>query len=79
MSGFEITLLVIIGLFAITGFRFGFVYTLGSVVGTIFGVYLAFRYYEPMAGFITGLTGWGGNMPRVLMFILAFVVINRLV
>lgn len=79
MSAFDISLLVIIALFAITGFRLGFIHTLGSVIGTILGVYLASRYYEPMAAFIVAHTGWGGNVPRVVMFILAFIVINRLV
>lgn len=79
MSVFDISLIVIIIGFAITGFRLGFIHTLGSVIGTILGVYLASRYYEPMATFIVNHTGWGGNVPRVIMFILAFVLINRFV
>lgn len=79
MSGFDIGLVVLIGIFAITGFRLGAVHALGAVVGTVLGVYLGSRYYEPMAAFIGGLTGWEGNLPNVVMFIIAFIVINRLV
>lgn len=79
MTGFDIALIILIGIFAITGFRLGAVHALGAVVGTVLGVYLASRYYEPMAAFIGGLTGWEGNVPNVAMFIIAFIVINRLV
>lgn len=79
MSWFDISLIGIIGLFALTGFRLGAIHTLGSVIGTILGVYLASRYYEPMAAFIVAHTGWGGNLPNVIMFVIAFIVINRLV
>lgn len=79
MSFFDIILLIIIGGFAMFGFWFGLVHTLGSLLGTVFGVYLASRYYEPMAEWLIGITGWGGNVSRVVMFIIAFIIINRLV
>ncbi len=79
MSLFDITLLVTIGGFALFGLWFGFVHTLGSLLGTILGAYLASRYYEPLAGWLTQVTGWSDNGARVLMFIVAFIVINRLV
>lgn len=79
MSWFDISLIGLIALFALGGFRLGAIHTLGSVIGTILGVYLASRYYEPMAAFIVAYTGWGGNLPNVIMFVVAFIVINRLV
>lgn len=79
MSWFDISLLGLIAVFALAGFRLGAIHTLGSVIGTILGVYLASRYYEPMAAFIIAHTGWGGNLPNVIMFVIAFIVINRLV
>lgn len=75
----DIILLSIIGGFALFGLWFGFIQTVGSLVGTVFGAYLASRYYEPMADWIIHVTGWGENTSRVLMFIIAFLVINRLV
>jgi len=79
MSLFDILLLVTMGGFALFGLWFGLVHTLGSLLGTILGAYLASRYYEPMAGWLVQVTGWSENGSRVLMFIIAFVLINRLV
>ncbi len=79
MGLFDVILFIIIGGFAIFGFWFGLIHTLGSLLGTVLGAYLASRYYEPMAGWLMSITGWEGNMPKVLMFIIAFVIINRLV
>ncbi len=79
MEFIDIVLLIIIGGFAMFGFWFGFVHTLGSFLGTILGAYLGTRYYEPMADWLIATTGWGENLSRVMMFVIAFIVINRLV
>ena len=79
MGLFDIILLIIIGGFAMFGFWFGLIHTLGSLLGTILGAYLASRYYEPMAGWLISVTGWGDNVSKVVMFIIAFIIINRLV
>ena len=79
MEFFDIILFIIIAGFAMFGFWFGLIHTLGSLLGTVMGAYLASRYYEPMAGWLTGITGWEGNFPKVLMFVIAFILINRLV
>lgn len=79
MSLFDIILLCIIGSFALFGLWFGFVHTLGSLLGSILGAYLASRYYEPLAGWLSHVTGWSENGARVLMFIVAFLIIARLV
>lgn len=79
MSIFDFSLLVIIAGFGLFGLWFGLIHTLGSMVGTVLGVYLAVRYFEPVAALIVKYTGWGGNLPKVLMFAIAFIVINRLV
>lgn len=79
MSFFDLVLLIIIGGFALFGLWFGLVHTLGSLLGTILGVFLATRYYAPMAEWLVNITGWGGNFPKVITFIIAFIIINRLV
>ena len=76
---FDIILLILIGGFAMFGFWFGIIHTAGSLVGTVLGAYLASRYYEPMGQWLYGITGWEGNAPKVVMFIIAFIVINRLI
>ncbi len=79
MSWFDIILLIIIGGFGLFGFWFGFIHTLGSLLGTVFGVYLASRFYEPFAEWLIRVTGWGENISKVIVFIIAFLIINRLV
>ena len=58
---------------------FGLVHTLGSLIGTIFGVYLASRYYESVASWIIGFTHWDQNYVKVIIFVLTFILITRLV
>lgn len=79
ISIFDLVLLIIIAGFGLFGLWFGLIHTLGSLVGTVAGVYLASRYYEFVADWLIRLTGWGENFSRVIMFIIAFVIINRLV
>ncbi len=79
MSAFDIILLIIIGGFGVAGFIFGFIHTFGSLLGTIFGVYIASRYYGIVADWLINMLGWGGNGIRFIMFVVAFLIINRLV
>ncbi len=79
MSFVDVILIVIIGGFAIAGYRAGFIHTLGSLVGTVLGVYFASRYYETFAALIMKWTGWEDNFSRILTFIVAFFIINRLI
>jgi membrane protein required for colicin V production len=79
MSLFDIVLLIIIGSFALFGLWFGLVHTLGSLIGTAFGVYLASRFYEPVANWVINFTGVGQNYIKVTVFIISFLVITRLV
>jgi len=79
MSLFDIILLCIIGGFGLFGLWFGLIHTLGSLVGTALGVYLASHYYEAVADWLIRITGWGQNFSRVLIFALTFILVNRLV
>jgi len=79
MSYFDVALLCIVGGFGLFGLWFGLIHTLGSLLGTFVGLFLASRYYELLASWLASLTGWSGNFSKVLMFIFAFVIITRLV
>lgn len=79
MSIFDIVLLVIITGFALFGLWFGLVHTLGSLIGTAFGVYIASRYYGAAASWIIGFTHWDQNYIKVIVFIVSFTLIARLV
>ncbi|OGH64609.1 MAG: hypothetical protein A3J66_00740 [Candidatus Magasanikbacteria bacterium RIFCSPHIGHO2_02_FULL_47_14] len=79
MSFVDVVLLIIVGGFGLFGLWFGFIHTLGSLLGTVFGVYVATRYYEPVAQWLVQHTGWGQNLSRVLVFAISFIILNRLV
>jgi uncharacterized membrane protein required for colicin V production len=79
MHFIDLVFVLIIGGFGLFGLWFGLVHTLGSLLGTLLGAYLASRYYEPLANWLVTLTGWGDNVARVVMFVISFIVINRLV
>ena len=79
MSWLDIVLIIIIASFGLFGLWFGLIHTLGSLVGTILGVFLATRYYEIVANWLMNITGWQANFSKVLIFIIVFFLINRLV
>ncbi len=79
MSIFDIALLIIISAFALFGFWFGLVHTVGSLIGTVVGVYLASRFYGVVANWIINFTGWNQNYITVIVFIVSFLLITRLV
>lgn len=79
MSLFDIILLIILLGFALFGLWFGLVHTIGSLIGTAFGVYLASRYYEPLSGWVINFTGWNQNYIKVIVFVLTFILIARFV
>lgn len=79
MSFFNLILIIIIAGFGLFGLWFGLIHTLGSLAGTVLGVFLASRWYIPLAGWLSKITGWTDNFTNVLMFIIAFIIINRLV
>lgn len=79
MGLFDIVLLIIIAGFAMFGFWFGLIHTLGSLLGTVVGAYTASRWFDDMVAWVHGITGWEGNWVNVMMFSTAFIVINRLI
>ncbi|MCR4314404.1 MAG: CvpA family protein, partial [Candidatus Uhrbacteria bacterium] len=78
MGFIDIVLIVIVGAFVFFGFFFGLVHTLGSLVGTIIGIFFASRLVDPTFetfGFLFG----GGTFARILIFVIIFFLITRLV
>ena len=78
MGLIDIVLLFIVGAFVMFGFFFGLVHTLGSLIGSIVGMFLSTRLVDPAFehfGFIFG----GGHFGRIIMFIIVFFLISRLV
>lgn len=74
----SIILLIVVGLFAFAGFWFGFMHTVGALIGTIAGSFLASRFHEVTAAFLQGRFELADNTAQVMGFILVFVVVSRL-
>lgn len=77
MTFIDILLLVIIGAFVLFGLFFGLLHTLGSLIGTFIGLFVATHFIDPAFetfGFLLG----GGEMAKVISFIILFIVTSRL-
>lgn len=79
MSLFDFVLIAILTGFTLFGYWFGLLSSLGSLVGTVFGVYLASRWYVAPSIWLAGVTGWSTNFTNVVSFIILFLIINRLI
>lgn len=79
MSLFDVILVCILVGFTIFGLWFGIVSTLGSLAGTVFGVYLASRWYVLPASWLANTTHWSANFCNVVTFVILYLIINRLV
>ncbi|MBI2099445.1 CvpA family protein [Candidatus Uhrbacteria bacterium] len=79
MSFVDIILLIILGGFVLFGFWFGIIHTLGALVGTVAGAYVAGHYFASIAEFFSGR--FGGSLPvwKIIVFIIVFTIVNRLV
>ena len=62
-----------------SGLWFGLIHSLGALVGTIAGAFLAARWYEPVASWFSFLFGDHDNLARIVCFFILFIIIDRLV
>lgn len=79
MTHLDIILLIILGGFTMFGLWFGFLHTMGSLLGTVVGAFVASHFYTPIASWVFGLTGGSENLVKVIVFLLVFIIVNRLV
>lgn len=78
MSYADIVLIVIVGGFTLFGLFFGFFRSLGTLVGTIIAAIFTGRVIDILShtfGFLFG----GGDIGRVIIYIIVFLIISRLV
>src|SRR3989338_3665912 len=79
MNLFDVILLIALGGFVLYGFWFGIIHSLGVLVGTIVGAFLAGQYYDEVARWIQGLVGGSLGVWNVVIFLLIFALGNRFV
>lgn len=79
MAIIDVVFLLILFGFVLFGFWFGLIHTLGSLLGTVFGVFLASRWYDGAAVWAQGKFAGDLNVWKVIVFIVLFILINRLI
>lgn len=79
MTHLDIILLIILGGFTLFGLWFGFLHAIGSLIGTVVGAFVASHYYEPISNWTLSVTGGNPNIVKFIVFIIIFIIANRLV
>jgi len=78
MTLFDIILLVILGGFVLFGLWFGLIHTLGALLGTLVGAWIAGHYYLSFADWLGKIFGYS-NTVKMISFIVIFIIANRLI
>ncbi len=79
MSYFDVVIVCILFGFTLFGLWAGLIQSVGSIVGTIAGAYIAGHYFQPIAAWVITRSDWSENIARIVVFFLLFVVITRVV
>ncbi|MBI5621759.1 CvpA family protein [Candidatus Falkowbacteria bacterium] len=78
MPLFDLILVIILGGFVMFGFWFGFIHTLGSLLGIVAGAFVAGHYYQGLASWGSFIWG-GGDLGYVIAFMIILIFVNRIV
>lgn len=75
----DVVLILALFGFVFFGFWVGLIHALGGLIGSIVGAVVASRLFEPLAVQWAGLFGGNENLARIVIFIILFVIVNRLI
>ncbi len=78
MMWLDVVLLIIISGFALLGFVFGLIHTLGALIGIIAGAYIANNTYEMMTPFFANIIT-NTTAAQIVAYIIIFTITNRLI
>jgi uncharacterized membrane protein required for colicin V production len=78
-SFFDLNIIAVLAVFVAIGLVCGFIHTLGAVVGTVLGTWLAGLLYGPFGRWLGEALPINKNLAYVIAFILIFTLISRLV
>ena len=76
MAIIDIILLVIVISFIISGFSFGLIRSIGSLIGLIAGIYLATNWYIKVAESLQSIFFGNVNLAKILCFLLVVVIVD---
>lgn len=75
----DLVLLLVLAGFAFTGFWFGLIHMVGSLVGLVAASIVAGKYFDVVSLKLSFLFGGNDNLGRIIIFILIFLIVTRLV
>ena len=75
----DVILIAAVLIFAVVGFVLGLIHAVGSLAGLVLGVWLAGRYFMPLADWLTPIILGHSGVAKVIAFVLLFIIVNRLV
>jgi membrane protein required for colicin V production len=78
LSIFDIVLIIILAGFGFYGFFFGFIKTVGSLIGIIAGVFVASRFYQLVFIKIQNWFFGQNTTGKIITFVVLFSLANRL-
>lgn len=75
----DVILIAILVCFIAAGFIYGLIKSVGSLVGLAAGIWIASRYFMPLADWLTPILRGNGPLAKILAFIIVYIIINRLI
>lgn len=78
MAYVDLGILIVICLFVGMGFFFGFLHSIGSIIGTIASFILANRFIDPIFQYVGPIFG-NSTISRIIIYILTYVIFTRLI
>lgn len=79
MTSIDAVILIALGGFVLSGLWFGLIHMVGSLVGFVFGAFVAAHGYDFAARIAAPWVGNNLNLARILAFFALFVIVNRLI
>ena len=79
MPIFDIILIIILAGFVFYGLFFGLIRTLGSIIGVVLGLWLAFMFYSPVFNWAKYLFFGHDLAGKIIVFLILFTIVNRLI
>lgn len=77
MNFIDIVLILLVSGFVFFGLFFGFVRTLGSLIGTILGFFVTGWLIGPISALLGGIGG--SSVGKVVLFVFIFFIVTRLI
>jgi uncharacterized membrane protein required for colicin V production len=80
MTGIDIAILIVLLAFVLSGWKFGFVHTVGGIIGAILSIFIAVKLYEPIAMSSFGLMlGGNSNIGKIVCFAGVYFALAKLI